>query len=208
MPEQPYLLNAKNPQNVLRQTQYLVDDLYRERIAGALQGDVLLIDNETDILTLQLAATPGLTKAGSALSVLPDPAGPVYISSAGVNVHYVSATTGQRAGVFNVPGTLTFLTSVAPVIILPWAGSFVKAWAYVKTAPAAQAIIFDINLNGSTIWSTQDDRVRIAAAANLGSQTSFDTTTFSVGDILTLDVDQVGTGTVGADATVEIVISI
>ena len=113
----------------------------------------------------------------------------------------------EHAAVFAVTGTLTFLTSVAPVIIMPWAGSFAKVWAYVKTAPTTQAIIFDVNLNGSTIWSTQGNRVQIAASENLGTQTSFDTTTFSADDILTLDVDQVGTGTAGADATVEIVIS-
>ena len=44
----------------------------------------------------------------------------------------------------------------------------------------------------------------IAAAANLGTQTVFDTTALADEDVLTIDIDQVGSGTAGADLTVEL----
>lgn len=73
------------------------------------------------------------------------------------------------------------------------------------TAPATQAIIVDINKNGTTMYST---RPQIAAAATTGSA-SPDSATYSTrclarGDYLTMDVDQVGTGTTGADLTAQV----
>lgn len=55
---------------------------------------------------------------------------------------------------------------------------------------------------GTTIWSARANRVQIAAGATSGTQTNFDTTAVADGDVFTLDVDQVGTGTVGAELTV------
>lgn len=76
--------------------------------------------------------------------------------------------------------------------------TLVKVYATVKTAPTGAAIICDINKNGSSIWaSNQANRITIADGATSGSQTSFDTTTFTDGDTLTLDVDAVGSTTAG-----------
>jgi hypothetical protein len=63
-----------------------------------------------------------------------------------------------------------------------------------------------VNKNGSTIWATQANRVQIAAGANTGYQTTFDTTVLAENDRLDVDLDQVGSGTAGADVTLEIVV--
>jgi hypothetical protein len=77
-----------------------------------------------------------------------------------------------------------------------------KAYAYATTAPTGAALIFDINLNGSTIWSTQANRLQIAAGANSGTQTSFNSTALVENDILSIDIDQIGSTLPGADITV------
>jgi len=77
-----------------------------------------------------------------------------------------------------------------------------KAYAYAKTGPTGAALIFDINKNGDTIWSTQGNRLQIAAGQNSGTQTSFDTTTLAEGDLLTIDIDQIGSTIAGSDITV------
>jgi hypothetical protein len=87
-------------------------------------------------------------------------------------------------------------------MVAPYNATIVRAFAWAEVAPTGQAIIFDLNVNGSTIWSTQANRLQIAAAANSGEQTTFNTTTVSKGDRITVDVDQVGSTTAGANVSV------
>jgi hypothetical protein len=83
----------------------------------------------------------------------------------------------------------------------------VKAFIYAKTGPTGAALICDINLNGTSIWnSTQSNRIQIADGSQSGTQTSFDTTTVTEGDILTIDTDQIGSTIAGQDVTVELLI--
>lgn len=71
-----------------------------------------------------------------------------------------------------------------------------------KTAPVDAAMIFDVNVGGTSLWdSTQANRPTIADGANSGTGTSFDTTTLSDGDVLTLDYDQIGSGIAGGQVT-------
>jgi hypothetical protein len=77
--------------------------------------------------------------------------------------------------------------------------------ASVGTAPAGAAIIIDVNKNGTTIFTTQANRPTIAAAANTsGNVTNVDVTTIAAGEYLTIDIDQIGSTTAGADLTVQI----
>jgi hypothetical protein len=92
MPEQPYPLNARNPKDMLHQMQQLMDDLYQERLAGAQPGDVLAIDNETDILTLNVSSSGGLQKTGGELAVKPKSTGPITLTTDGVDVSQVSTS--------------------------------------------------------------------------------------------------------------------
>lgn len=104
-----------------------------------------------------------------------------------------------------VSSSATTGTNVSAYFTVPFSGTIVSATAYAKTAPTGQALIFDIHKNGTSIWaSTQANRVQIAATANTGSQTSFDTTSVTSGDYFTLDIDQIGSGTAGADVTVQL----
>lgn len=77
-----------------------------------------------------------------------------------------------------------------------------KVYAYATTAPTGSALIFDINVNGTTIWSTQANRIQIAAGANYGTQNTFNTTNLIEGDIINVDIDQIGSTIAGSDITV------
>jgi len=86
--------------------------------------------------------------------------------------------------------------------------TIVKVWAECKTAPTGAALIFDLNVNGTSIWAThQANRVQIAAGATSGVQTSFDTTTIPADAQLTCDVDQVGSTNPGADWVVHLFVT-
>lgn len=95
-------------------------------------------------------------------------------------------------------------TNVGIQFTMPTAGTMVKAWAKIVTAPVGASILIDINLDGTSIWaSTQANRLSIVSAATSGTQTAFDTTTFTAGQVLTLDIDQIGSTTPGAGLTVQ-----
>lgn len=74
------------------------------------------------------------------------------------------------------------------------------------TAPAGQALIVDVNVGGTTIFTTQANRPTIAAGSNTILRTNMDVTTVAAGDYLTVDVDQVGTTTPGADLVVQVTV--
>jgi hypothetical protein len=74
----------------------------------------------------------------------------------------------------------------------------------VGVAPTGSALIVDINKNGTTIFTTQENRPTIAVGANSDLTSAPDIDTLSVGDYLTVDIDQVGSSFAGSDLTVQI----
>lgn len=76
--------------------------------------------------------------------------------------------------------------------------------ASVGTAPTGAAIRVDVNINGSTIFSTQANRPNIAASTNTSKVTNMNTTTIADGSYFTVDVDAVGSTVAGADLTVQV----
>jgi hypothetical protein len=92
--------------------------------------------------------------------------------------------------------------------IVPCACTIVKIRGYARTAPTGADLIFDINKNGSTIWSSQGNRLKILAGENSGSQTTFNTAVLAEGDVVDLDCDQIGSGTAGSDVTVLVSVAV
>lgn len=84
-----------------------------------------------------------------------------------------------------------------------WTVSGIRA--SVGVAPAGASVIIDVNKNGTSLFTTQANRPTIAAASNTsGNVTTMDVTTVAAGEYLTVDIDQVGSTTAGADLTVQI----
>lgn len=67
------------------------------------------------------------------------------------------------------------------------------------TAPAGSAFIADVHKNGTTIFTTQGDRPTIADGENASSTATPAVTALANGDRLTLDIDQIGSGTAGSN---------
>ena len=123
-----------------------------------------------------------------------------------VNDNFTAVANAIRPTfVFTIIGTLTTGTDLVPTLIVPSSLTINKVYGAVKTAPSGDDILIDVNLNATSIWdSNQNNRLTIADGATTGNQTSFDTTALSEGDLLTMDVDQIGSSTAGADLTVEV----
>jgi hypothetical protein len=106
-----------------------------------------------------------------------------------------------------IEGTLTTGTYKSAILIVPWAGTILKVFAYIGTAPTGAAVLVDINKgttssNGTTIWSNQANRLTITNGATSGTQTSFNTTAVAANDILSVDLDQVGSSVAGSNLTI------
>lgn len=128
------------------------------------------------------------------------------ISSAAANENFQTiAAAILPTFVFTIAGTLTTGTNLTHALIINNALTINKVYAYVKTAPTGANIIIDINKNGVSVWnSDQSNRLNIVAAAQSGNQTIFDTTSLAEDDILTIDLDQVGSTVSGQDITIEV----
>lgn len=108
---------------------------------------------------------------------------------------------------WSVEGTVALATNIKPQIVWPRSGRIVKVTGRLDSAPTGSSFILDINKNGSTsIFAAPANRVTIAAGTNVNSSTSFDAVqgVFAAEDYISFDIDQVGSGTPGANLTVAI----
>lgn len=106
---------------------------------------------------------------------------------------------------FAVVGNLTVAADQAPTLLAPCALTIQKVKVVVKTAPTGSTIIVDVNKAGTTIFTTQANRPEIPIGGTTDDSGTPDVTALAEGDKLTIDIDQIGSGTPGADLTVEVV---
>lgn len=96
---------------------------------------------------------------------------------------------------FAVDGRLAVAVNVPNAIVITKDTQIESVYAYVKTTGSASSTIIDVNLNGTTIYTTQANRPTIAYNdANGWVTTTPDILTFTAGDIITVDIDQIATG--------------
>lgn len=100
--------------------------------------------------------------------------------------------------------TLTTGTDKSATIVYRGPTLTLIRWDFrAKTAPTGAALIADVNVAGTSLWdSNQGNRPTIAAGQTSGTDTSFDTASLADGDVLTLDVDQIGSTIAGGQITV------
>ncbi len=87
---------------------------------------------------------------------------------------------------------------------VPCALTIDSVYLRVQTAPAGQAIIVDVNKNGTTIFTNPAGRPQIAIGDNSGESGTPDVTSLVLNDYLTFDIDQAGSTTPGAYLSVHI----
>lgn len=84
-------------------------------------------------------------------------------------------------------------------------GKIVAVFAYLNTAPTgATTFKIDVNLNGTTIYTTQANQPTWVASANAATVGAHLVTTYVNGDRLSVDVDAVGSTVAGSDLTVTV----
>lgn len=121
---------------------------------------------------------------------------------AGTGTGDAAALYVYKTLVFCVPGTVAVGETAAPSVIADEALTILKAYAYVRTAPTGAALIVDVNANGTTIFTTQENRPQIAIGEHTDESGTPDVTALAKNDRVDVDVDQVGSTVAGADLTV------
>lgn len=82
-----------------------------------------------------------------------------------------------------------------------------KVFIAVGTAPMGSSLICDVNLDGTTIFTTQSNRPTITSGNNTGVTTTIEVSSWPDGSYLSFDRDAVGSSVPGSDLTCHIVYS-
>jgi hypothetical protein len=104
---------------------------------------------------------------------------------------------------FSKTGTLEVTTGVSKFPAL-FDMTLIGVRAAVGTAPTGADLIVDVNLNGTTVYTTQGNRPTISDGSTSSTETVPDVTAVSAGDLLSVDIDQIGSSTAGSDLVVAI----
>jgi predicted aconitase with swiveling domain len=109
---------------------------------------------------------------------------------------------------FQSVGVLTAAAGKA-FAVAPYGGTIKKIAARVGTTSAGSSIIVDINKNGTTIFTTQANRPTIAAASVVATLAGLpEVLTFNAGDLLSVDIDQIGSSTAGSNLGVSVLVEL
>jgi len=82
-------------------------------------------------------------------------------------------------------------------LVMPFNGTITSITAASLTTPVGSSIILDVNKNGTTIFTTQANRPTIVVTATVATVGTPNVVNFAAGDIITVDCDQIGSGTAG-----------
>lgn len=100
---------------------------------------------------------------------------------------------------FFYSGTPTVADDISWNPIAPQAVTAVKTWAKCKVAPTGAALIARIyNITQAAVVGT----VTIADGATTGNSTTYTTPAVAAGDVLRMDITQIGSTVAGADITI------
>jgi len=160
-------------------------------VVGTISGSQLRMGNATTSgsIVYSSGSTLMATAKGASGQILlsQGTAAPIWLNTASAMVWYID-------------GTLATGASQGATVVMPYGFTCTDVDLRVDTAPVGANLIVDINKGGATIFSTNPE-IDDGATAEDGNH-AFSTTDLSAGSVITLDIDQIGSGTAGSDLTV------
>lgn len=160
----------------------------RVRKIGSGNWVRVTIDNAT-----VSAFSDGSVQRGQRVQVRFDPEKRYHVIDAPIPITIVYVKSGVLvAGPLNIR------------IHSPRAFSIKNVTVAVNTAPTGATLIVDVNKNGTTIFTTQANRPTVAISGTEDLSSVPDETSVAFDDVLTVDIDQVGSSVAGADLVVQV----
>jgi len=106
--------------------------------------------------------------------------------------------------VFSHNGLLEVLVGSAAYPIVGGTFTIIEVAAMVTDVPTGSAVKVDVNKNDVTIYGTQNNRPTIAIGARIAVVGANSVTSVTDGDYLSVDIDEIGSGSPGSFLTVVI----
>ena len=152
-------------------------------------GDNALIIGNDASDGIYIDTTADGTRIGGNIGAITDNGtNTVYLDNTGVLSSVVKHDNFNQAGALSVgSGTIRYYTQTDRTIT--------GCYAMVSGAPSGSAAIFDVNIDGTTAYTTQGNRPTVAAAGYLSTVTVPDVTAWDTGSYLTIDVDAANSAT-------------
>jgi hypothetical protein len=113
---------------------------------------------------------------------------------------WISVRTASVNPQFTMQGTLTVRAGDSKYPIAAGNWKITSILGTLKTAAGTQSVIVDVNVNGVTIFPGA--KLTFAPGAVVSAVGAWNDLTLTLGDVLTVDVDQVGSGGVFGDTLV------
>jgi hypothetical protein len=124
----------------------------------------------------------------------------VQIQALGIGV---PGPRGDTLAVMTAPNTLLVMTGEARFYFTR-SVTIQRVTASVSQAPTGSPVIADVNVNGTTIFTTQANRPTIPVGQFVDLTSVPDVVAAASGDYLTVDIDQIGSVTAGKDLVVQV----
>jgi len=159
-------------------------------VGGIITGsdNTVIIGNDADD-GIDIASTADGTRIGG--NIGPDPTdngtNTVYLDNDAITAGDVSSLIVRekdfsQSGALSIgSGTIRYYTKTNRTIT--------GAWTMVSGAPSGSPAVFDLNIDGTTAFTTQANRPEIAVAAFTSDVEVPDVTAWNAGSYLTIDVD-------------------
>jgi len=109
-----------------------------------------------------------------------------------------AAEHADRGVCFSI-NNVDLATTQSVAITAPYALTITGGKLEVGTAPTGAALICDVHKNGTTIFTTQNNRPTVADGGTSAAITAPDVTSIAQGDRLLLMIDQIGSTIAGKD---------
>lgn len=126
-----------------------------------------------------------------------------YVEDVMGNAYFLGVSNQKILPPLSIGGTLSVITGKIR-FYAPFAFDITNVIGSVGTAPTGAPVIFDINKNGTTIFTTQGNRPTIPIGLFVDMTSVPNVTHFDIGDYLTVDVDQIGSTIPGTDGLLTI----
>jgi len=119
----------------------------------------------------------------------------------------------RNEGGHSILKTVTLISSGAQSLttdnhlkfVMPENGVYVSAVAHLGTVPTGATFIIDVNKGGVSLYTTQTRRPIIAISAATSTETATaDITGLAKGNVISVDIDQIGSTVAGSDLTVSV----
>lgn len=157
--------------------------------------------NEINTITGDNAATT------SGLAITIAGAGTVSTAVAGDTLTITGAGGQTMSQTFSFDG-IQYVRTGALRWMPPANCTIVSCTAAVNTAPTDASLIYDVNREGVTIFTTQGNRPTITTGNFVSTAAVPDVTSLSTSQYLTVDCDQIGSSVAGSDCTLRIIYTI